>query len=208
MNAMKHPGMQATVSALSALGFKKRAGGILTIEIGEGVLGWVGLNVSSTAAKIGVLPVNPVIGVRHQAVEQTVAELRGMKAHPYAPPTYARPLSALADNISANSFILHDDEGDEQTVAGLVEAVETYGLPFMHQYADHQQLATALLDRAAHEDGARERHAVLLFLDDDTAGATRAILEASEALSTRSDRAAKDLLDSLAGLSDRLEALD
>ena len=61
----------------------------------ERLLSWLGLNTASLAGAPGDLLVNPVVGVRCQAVEARVAQGRGERLQSYVPPTTSEPLRYL-----------------------------------------------------------------------------------------------------------------
>src|SRR6516165_8634490 len=61
---------------LVTIGFRKRKQGISSLPASEDVLGLVGLN-KALARGLGILEINPVVGVRNQRVEKLVAKLLG-----------------------------------------------------------------------------------------------------------------------------------
>ena len=86
------------------------------------------MNTASRHQAAGSVEVNPVIGIRHQAVERLVAELRHEKFHSYLPPTVSSPIgyvmpdeyfamiAGIQENVpGARSVVLsthcHDDLG-------------------------------------------------------------------------------------------------
>jgi hypothetical protein len=79
--------VRALREPLEQAGFRKRPGGIFTVVLADGVLGWLGLNHASRYREPGQVAIGPVIGVRHQAVERLVAVLRRERFHEYQPPT-------------------------------------------------------------------------------------------------------------------------
>lgn len=206
MNVAKHPGMLAIESALVDAGFKRRRAGLLTKELGEEVLGWVGLNTSGTAATAGVVLVNPVIGVRHQVLERAVAEIKGEKFHPYLPPSYTSPLSAIAAHVGANDFILHDNSGDPEVIHRLVNSVTSNGTSFMNEYADPTRLLAQLGSEYLHNHTASLRYPTLLWLTGDRAGAGKAIADGLADAGQRRGPAARELKAYLTELTRRIEA--
>src|SRR5690242_10447195 len=90
---------------LGAYGFRKRAGQVLTAELAPDVLGWIGLNRATKHRAPGEVEINPVVGVRHQAVERLVAELLGIKFHAYVPPTVCTPLGYLLPEARFRSWL-------------------------------------------------------------------------------------------------------
>jgi hypothetical protein len=115
---------------LEHVGFRQRIRGIFTIELAPGVLGWLGLNHATRYQEAGQVEVNPVVGVRHQAVERLIAELRGEKYHEYLPPTVSTPIGYV---MPERRYITWEFGGRHGMAAepALIAAVMDYGLPFM-----------------------------------------------------------------------------
>ncbi len=59
---MASAGLREVEQQLAAAGFKKRAGQVLTLEVDDGVLGWLGLNRATRHRPPGEFEVNPVPG--------------------------------------------------------------------------------------------------------------------------------------------------
>lgn len=87
--------LDAVRGPLAELGFRKRAGGIFTVDLEPDVLGWLGLNRASEHQPSGSFEVNPVIGLRLQRVEREVARLTSQPFHQYIPPSASSPLGYL-----------------------------------------------------------------------------------------------------------------
>src|SRR5690606_5204704 len=131
---------------LREAGFRKRAGAILTRELTPEALGWLGLNRAGRHLPAGEVEMMPVVGVRHQGVERTVAELSGEKFHPYQPPTAVVPLGDLMPLGSQVSWRLGTG-ASEETADALVAAVLNYGVPFMEANAFLPSLCARLDER-------------------------------------------------------------
>ena len=160
------------------------------MEVGEGVLGWLGLNRAGRHRRPGEVEINPVVGVRHQAVEQLVAELRGEKFHAYQPPTVSTPVGYLMPDERYEAWIITDD-ADEQA-AGLVAAVERYAVPFMRSTSGLEALCCRLDDRMGFDHQLVYRRPVAWLLAGDVDRAS-ALIEAAEAgLGERDDAAASE----------------
>ncbi|HCF28202.1 MAG TPA: hypothetical protein DEV81_13600 [Cyanobacteria bacterium UBA11049] len=78
--------METTCQELCAIGIQKRSGNIFTFKLNKEAIGWVGLN-RAVRNYGGLLAVNPVVGVRYQIIEKTLADIEGKKFHSYLPPT-------------------------------------------------------------------------------------------------------------------------
>jgi hypothetical protein len=125
------------VRPLTELGFQKRSGGLLTLPLTEDVLGWIGLNTASRRPD-RLVAFNPVIGLRHQAVEELVARLHQEKPHRYLPPTVSISLGYLMPDRQFRQWYFGPDTDPEPVVRDLVAAVQRYALPFM---VEHQTLS-------------------------------------------------------------------
>jgi hypothetical protein len=112
------------------LGFKKRAGGIFTADLADGVLGWVGLNTASEGAPRGQANVNPVVGVRHLVIEGVVCELAQWQPRPYRLPTVSTPIGYVMPERRLVTWRV-DAEGPTDQLNGVVSAVSEHGMRFM-----------------------------------------------------------------------------
>jgi hypothetical protein len=137
---------------LAAAGFKKRSGEIFTIDVADDVLGWLGLN-RAVGRSDAALEVNPVVGVRHEAIERMLAALKGEKFHAYLPPTVSVSLGYLMPEKRYQPWLFVDSNVTEMADA-MVRAVEAYGLPFMKENASPQAVVALM---TAGEVGMREQ---------------------------------------------------
>ena len=124
------------VQALTKLGFTKRSGSLL-LPLTEDVQGWIGLNTASRRPD-RLVAFNPVIGLRHQAVQQLVADLNQDMPDGYLTPTVSSPLGYLMPERQFRQWYFGEGVDSESVVRDLVAAVERYGLPFM---VEHQTLS-------------------------------------------------------------------
>lgn len=131
---MTVPGSQVTLRALreplERAGFRKRTGEIFTIVLADGILGWLGLNYSSRHREPSQVAVGPVVGVRHQAVEHLVAELRHERFHEYVPPTVSTRIGYIMPDHRDITWEFGGQYGTEAE-ADLMTAIADHGLPFM-----------------------------------------------------------------------------
>ena len=170
-------------------GFKKRAGGIFTREIAEDVIGWLGLNRASKHHPAGQAEVNPVVGIRHQAIERIVAELRGEKFHAYVPPTVSTPLGYVMPAASYRGWLLGAGVV-EHNADDLVAAIEAFGVPFMVSGSSLPELCRLIGQGFGYDHQLVYRYPVAWILAGDLARAQE-VLEAAEAdLGSRTDAAA------------------
>src|SRR5207248_2932149 len=177
---------------LASIGFKKRAGGIFTAELGDEVLGWVGLNRASEHQPKGHFEVNPVIGIRLQRVEHEVARLSSRGFHPYLPPTVSTPLGYLMPEARYKAWIIRSPDGPPAAVRLVADAIDAYGLPFIKANAANDAVVQ-LLDHRRLEPPQVYRVAVIQAFAGSPADGILLLSEAVQRLGTRKDPAAKAL---------------
>ncbi|MGH8902482.1 MAG: hypothetical protein ACRDYA_12585 [Egibacteraceae bacterium] len=90
------------------------------------------------------LLVNPVLGVRHQAVEREVARLCGERYDPSIPPTISAPLSQLARRIGDYLFKEGREQKLDRQVKKMVDTIVAYAFPFFRAHSSLEDLAAAL----------------------------------------------------------------
>ncbi|GAA4457852.1 hypothetical protein [Phytohabitans houttuyneae] len=131
----------ACASALRRYGFApRRRGLLLQARDVKSVTGWLGLNLATWGlpAKIQI---NPVVGVRHVALEKALVDLAGWKA-PVA--CVSKPLGYL---MPQNTFMQWDflADGDLGAVAeDLATSVVGYGQPFIDKWASWETFSTEI----------------------------------------------------------------
>lgn len=168
--------------------FRKRAGSIFTTELSDGVLGWIGLNRATRYRQRGEVEINPVVGIRNQAVERMVAEFHGEKFHPYLPPTVSTPIGYVMPEQRYIAWVFGQGNNSEQA-RDLVAAVEDHGLPFMRSLIDLPAVCDALKRRLGHD--LEYRLPVVLSLVGEDKEAHTAVDRAVEDLGGRRDPAEK-----------------
>ncbi|WP_146843993.1 hypothetical protein [Cellulomonas composti] len=192
---MTSGGLVAEMSAacrerLASAGFQARAGGVFTRAVDGEVLGWLGLN-RAVGGGGGLVEVNPVVGVRHQALEALIAELLGAKPHRYVPATLSSSLGYLMPASRYRPWMFGAEAPVGVVADELVAAVVEYGMPYVQRHGS----LTAIVEAMARGEGVREFVAVRLPVGYLLLGeAQRALgaLEASEsAIAHRQDLAAQ-----------------
>jgi hypothetical protein len=128
---------------LHDLGFQGK--GVLTLVLTGSAIGWLGLNRASRHFSPGQFGINPVVGVRHQAVERLIAECRGERFHPSVPPTLSVPLGYLLPE-SRYRLWTFDEQVADDAARDMAAAVQEYGLPFMRRNTDIEALCRSLED--------------------------------------------------------------
>jgi len=104
--------------------------GTYICDLGGGVSGWLGLNVEANR-RDGRVGVNPVVGVRHEQIERTVASLSEEKES-HLTPTISTSLGYLMPQSSFLEWLFEPAPFDYPSECKkLVKAIEIYGIPFM-----------------------------------------------------------------------------
>lgn len=174
---------------LAELGFKKRTGGIFTIDVEKNVLGFLGLNSASRHLARGEVEINPCVGVRHQQIERLVAELRGAKFHSYIPATTGTPIGYLFPEPRFRQWHFTPDNAGE-TAKDMVNAIATYGLPYMRSITSLDDFRRALEPKRGGNNFYRLPVATLLSGDLERA---KSLLDESlTAVGDRTDAAAEE----------------
>ncbi|MEP7378474.1 MAG: hypothetical protein ABI725_02830 [Chloroflexota bacterium] len=191
---------------LNTLGFRKRSRGIYTTELAKDILGWIGLNRGTAHMPAGVADITPVVGVRHQAVERMVADLRGLAFHPYVPPTLGSHIGYVMPERRYAAWTV-DTRGEtaSRVVASMIEALKQYGLPYMQASSDLLRLCALLDEDGPDDQQASYRRPVAWYLAGYPAKARSALEQSLSQLDGRSDPAAT-LLRSFADNLNRLLA--
>lgn len=187
---------------LESVGFRKRAGMVFTKDVGEDVIGWLGLNKASRHLGVGQVEVNPVVGIRHQGVERVVAELREEKFHAYQPPTVSTPLDYLMPGSRYRSWLL--GARDAETIADeLVASVVALGLPFIESGAALSVVCRLLDQGLGFDHQLVYRRPVAWALAGDVAYSLKLVGTAEAELGDRSDAAAAELRSFVAAFRSR-----
>ena len=155
-------------SALAALGFRKRAGDIYTLELEDpDVIGVIGFNRASRSLPAGVFRINPIVGVRHEPIERTVAELQRTKFHQYTPSTVNTPIGyVMPDNRYMTWTFGVEVESDSGL--SLVDAVEQYAIAFFAASQDLRSLCALLEEGVGYDHQIVYRHPIARMLLGDS----------------------------------------
>jgi hypothetical protein len=120
-------------------GWRKRAGDIYSLELGDGFHAWLGLN---RASKHVPLKINPVVGLRYDPVERLLVEFLGKPMRFSA--TIARPIGYLTPSHGFLQLRVAAQVDAEPVAEELVALVNDYGLPFARRHADPDSLTAAI----------------------------------------------------------------
>lgn len=185
--------LDAVRAPLADLGFKKRKGGIFTLNVSERVLGWLGLNRATKHQAPGEIEVNPVVGVSHLQVERLLAELRGDASQGYEVATLSTPLGYLLPESRYLAWRFSDERA-QSVATEMVARIKEHGVPFMKAMTPIDALCRALAPgaRFAVEDSARYRRPIAWLLAGEPDRASGELESALAALGERTDLAATD----------------
>jgi hypothetical protein len=205
------PRLTPVISAFSAAandrlqeaGWRKRGGDVYTLDRGD-FLGWLGLN---KATKYDQLAVNPVVGVRHQPTEVTVAELSGNKPHGYLPPTLSSPVGYL--RLGRFYEIAVVDEADVARAADeLAALLERDALPFIEGHLTVEALVASLSERPlVPQEQVERRLPILLAHLGRVTEALNALAAGVEKRADRDDAEAEAYREFARGATDLIKTL-
>lgn len=113
---------------LGRRGFRKRAAGIFTCEVSDGVFGWLGLNrVRRTATE---LELYPIVGVVHQVVNMIICSPKASTRSAMSP-TVSIPLCYLLGEQTYRTWTWAVDADTHSVTADLSRSVNEAGLAFI-----------------------------------------------------------------------------
>lgn len=116
---------------LESLGFRKKKARF-TLLVSEDVLGRVGLNKATTGRGRGVVEINPVIGVHNLRVGRLVAELVREEFDESGLWLAQANVGYLSPASEYVPYLFVEGTSPDRLADQLVDAVKTYGLPFIH----------------------------------------------------------------------------
>lgn len=173
----------AVAEQLAGDGFRRRRGVLVRdLDAEQGATGWLGLN-RAVRRGDGVVHVNPVVGVRHHAVERLVDELHPDEEESrWTTPTISTPIGYLTADRAFAEWDFRGEDDLDRVASALADAVRTYGIPFMSRHRTLPAIAAALRSGLNPVPEQRsERLVATLHLAGDPEGA-RAATEALVAL--------------------------
>ena len=183
--------LQLLAAQLKRLGFEG-ASGVFTIQLEDGVRGWLGLNEARDRGDC--FDVNPFVGIVDEQLEDRVAALAGANGDPgELPPSVTVHLSYLLPDSGGRSqpwrFCPSDDI--DEVAESLVAAVANHGLPYMRILTDRTELARAIREYSF-EEARAERLPVLYALMGDVAAARRVLAEELAEVESDTSEAAEE----------------
>ena len=154
--------------ALERAGFVPRKLGYATLALEAGFQGWLGLNMETRHGD-GLVVVNPFVGVRCEQVQRVIANVNGVKCHPYNPPTISTSLGTLIPDDWAGSETFVAPEPSAEMATRLAGRVAEYGIPYMRDHADLPALLEVLPSLVPREDAAERLAAAMVVAGDPDA---------------------------------------
>ena len=172
------------------MGFQKRQSAILTIPLDADSFGWIGLN-RATGRGSGVLEINPVVGIRNQAVERLLADLVGEPFNELTPPTLAGNVGYLSPDNRYVAFLFGSFGDVQQSVERLCSMVQNHGLPFCRDNVELLKLVSSMLStRFGVPEQLNYRIPVACFLAGERLMAMSALDARLDDIGSRADPAA------------------
>jgi len=182
--------IKITESELQLLGFRK-TNAVYGCQLAEDALGWLGLNVA-THRSDGRVGINPVVGVRHERIEKTLAKLLGEKGVRLLP-TISTALGYLMPEGRYLEWLFEPEPFDyESECKRMAKAVEVYGVAFMKPNSALDDILRDLEGlRFATKDSAIYRIPVAYLIAGETERALAYVSQQLEEIGTKNDLAAQ-----------------
>lgn len=175
MPSLKSEAFAACGSALRTLGFIKRKGALVQ-ERGDGVSGWVGLNVA-TRGLPDFVEINPVVGVCFADYGAISGALRDDILSELAP-VVSRPLGYLMPEHSLRVWRFTQGEDAESQATSISEAVNVYGEPFIDAYGDWDRFSRKIESAGLLAEHERKKVLPIIFaMNGDTERALGIVAE-------------------------------
>ncbi len=175
---------------LEELGFQRKRS-LFGFPLGDGFVGWLGLNQAVRGLPKGQAWMFPVVGVRDEQVESWLIDAGyAGKANPFLA-TVTTPLRYLVPEAERRDWIIDEQGADDE--AALVTAIVTYGIPYMRRMADREAIVRQLAEERDRFGYAEARMPLLFLAMGQPADALRSIESAREWLAPQSGPAAEIL---------------
>jgi hypothetical protein len=132
--------LRSLVSEMKRIGFRKLArDDIYTIELAESIIGIVGMNRASSGGRAGELELWPLMGLRHNEVQEIVSELKGKEPGDFQPATVFWPLRYIMPEELREHWMFTPENAPEMARV-VADAIEKWGLPWMREHASLEKI--------------------------------------------------------------------
>jgi hypothetical protein len=160
---------------LIALGFKKKRVG-LEMEVASGLIGSVGLNEARWRG-VPALEINPIMGMRSDAVANLMAELEG-RIDRYRTPHICRRLAHLIPggmdpDVETKTWVFREGKDNETIADDLAADLQAYGMPFLRENSSHEGMCRSMVQGVGWPDQIAVALPVTLVLLGRTSDAVR-----------------------------------
>jgi hypothetical protein len=132
---------------LGNLGYKRKKHHIYINEIKEEVIGWISLPIERRL-KGNLLTISPMIGLRNQAIEKTIANISGWKYDPIIPPTVSINIGYLTPKKWLLNYIFNSEQTARniQSAIEMINEVKNTGVKFIESNVSLNNLCSTLED--------------------------------------------------------------
>lgn len=146
----------AMKAPLNELGFTHRKGNHFARSVNDDVLAHIYLR--PLRARGDGLPVEPHIGVRHEGLMKLVCDLAGVELGDFLPVTLDGRLGNVitgdkpyGDGAPGGTWRIADEEGLQERIPQMIEAIERFGLPFLQANDNLSGIVETLIERSYFE---------------------------------------------------------
>jgi hypothetical protein len=125
--------MKSITPRLNGLGFTKRKWGIFWKDLAPEILGFFAFG-TNPDRKTGAIGFWPNVAVRFQTLSKLESDLLGTEFDKYGATPIARNIGYLMPENTFMEWYAQSPADADDVAAGMVAALEQYGLPFMERY--------------------------------------------------------------------------
>jgi len=194
--------LKAALPKLTRMGMQKRAHWIFTCALAPEAIGWLSFPSRLDRSEVHIM-MSVNVGVRHQTLERTLAELEGEKFHAYHPPSMMTSLDSLMPRRAFPSWVFTNETDNAALLNDVISCIEKYGLAFMR---DHTGLDSIV--ETGYQFQSRESRAyrvpVAYFLMGESEKVRESLNETLESIADRDDFWAQGFRKFAANLSTRM----
>lgn len=180
---------------MTGIGWRPRAAGWFTLDLGEGRLGVVAENVASEHARAGTADVSLHVGLRLEEIESIVEEITGRPGS-YQHRTTVTSIGHVSPEARWLSWPI-DEASCDRVAHELARQVSTYAVPYLQELTtDPAALMKAARSTFAQSTG-KCRVAVMTAQSQGAAQARAFLRDLDEEFRNRHDAAADDVRETI-----------